>query len=207
MEDIHKSHNANGVLRSCEGFGIQDVHIIENNTQFDSEKTVSIGAHNWLSLYKYNHDSVNNIDQCFNNLRSKGYKIIATSPHEEDSNIDDLDISKKTALVFGTELKGVSGEVKNKVDGFVKIPMNGFSESFNISVSAAICMYELTKKMRVLNISSNLTYTYKTMIRYQWIKQTIKAGDKLVEKFIKDNDFECIPTFDLINSLGEFKSV
>ena len=187
LEDLHKSHNANAVLRSCDGFGIQDVHIIENRNEFDKESTVSIGAHNWLTLHRYNQESVNNIDVCFRNLRDKGYKIIATTPHERDSNIDQLEISQKTALIFGSELEGISDEALDKADGFVKIPMYGFSESFNISVSAAICMYELSKQIRSINSSWQLDEEYKLKLRYQWIKQTIKAGDQLANKFIQDN--------------------
>jgi tRNA (guanosine-2'-O-)-methyltransferase len=187
LEDLHKSHNANAVLRSCDGFGIQDVHIIENKNEFDSAGTVSIGAHNWLTLHRYNSESSNNIDACFDGLRSNGYQIIATTPHEKDSNIDQLDINEKTALVFGTELEGISDEVSKKVDGFVKIPMHGFSESFNISVSAAICMYELTKRIRSITTDWHISDDYKTKLRYLWIKQTIKAGDQLVEKYLKEN--------------------
>ncbi|MGB0346345.1 MAG: TrmH family RNA methyltransferase [Balneolaceae bacterium] len=188
LEDLHKAHNANAVLRSCDGFGIQDVHIIENQNEFDSAGTVSIGAHNWLTLHRYNSETENNIDRCFNDLRDQGYQIIATTPHEQDSNIDQLDITKRTALVFGTELEGVSEEVTEKVEGFVKIPMYGFSESFNISVSAAICMFELTKRIRSSNNDWHLMDDYKTKLRYQWIKQTIKAGDQLVAKFLNEND-------------------
>ncbi len=187
LEDLHKSHNANAVLRSCDGFGIQDVHIIENKNEFDKESTVSIGAHNWLTLHRYNNPEISNVDDCFDQLKSKGYQIIATTPHERDSNVSEIDISKKTALVFGTELEGISEEVTQKADGFVKIPMYGFSESFNISVSAAICMYEITKKIRERDENWQLDEAYKSKLRFQWIKQTIKAGDQLVNKYLEEN--------------------
>jgi len=186
LEDLHKAHNANAVLRSCDGFGIQDVHIIENKNEFDEAGTVSIGAHNWLSLHRYNQPETENVNACFSHLREEGYQVIATTPHERDSNIHELDITQKTALVFGTELEGVSEEVKSQADGFVKIPMYGFSESFNISVSAAICMYELNKKLRSSEISWGLSESYKTRLRYEWIKKTIKAGDQLVERYLDE---------------------
>ena len=119
--------------------------------------------------------------------RNNGYQIIATTPHEKDFSITKLDVNNKTALVFGTELEGVSDEVVQKVDGFVKIPMFGFSESFNISVSAAICMYELTNRIRSNQLNWQLTEAYKTELRYQWIKQTIKAGEQLVQKFLDEH--------------------
>lgn len=187
LEDLHKSHNANAVLRSCDGFGIQDVHIIENRNKFDEDSSVSIGAHSWLTLNRYNDDVCNNIDTCFEALRAKDYQIIATTPHEKDQNIRELDVTKKTALVFGTELEGVSDEVIRKSDGFVKIPMFGFSESFNISVSAAISMYELTTRMRNDYNFWQLDSDYKVKLKFNWIKQSIKAGDKLVEKFLENH--------------------
>ena len=187
LEDLHKSHNANAVLRSCDGFGIQDVHIIENRNKFDEHSSVSIGAHSWLTLNRYNEDVCNNIDICLEALRANDYQIIATTPHEKDLNIRELDVTKKTALVFGTELEGVSDEVIRKSDGFVKIPMFGFSESFNISVSAAISMYELTTRMRNDYDFWQLDNDYKIKLKFNWIKQSIKAGDKLVEKFLEDH--------------------
>ena len=98
-----------------------------------------------------------------------------------------MDVTKKTALVFGTELEGVSDEVIRKSDGFVKIPMFGFSESFNISVSAAISMYELTTRIRNDYDFWQLDNDYKIKLKFYWIKQSIKAGDKLVEKFLEDH--------------------
>ena len=184
LEDLHKPHNANAVLRSCDGFGLQDVHIIEKRNEFETESTISIGAHQWLSLKKYNQPEQDNVKLCFDTLRSQGYTVYATTPHEQDVNLYDLDITQKTALVFGTERFGVSEEVLQQADGFVKIPMYGFSESFNISVSAAIFMYELTKKLRQKDVNWKLSEEYKSLLRYEWIKKSIKAGAKLEEKFL-----------------------
>jgi tRNA (guanosine-2'-O-)-methyltransferase len=186
LEDLHKPHNANAVLRSCDGFGIQDVYIIENKNEFDTEGTVSIGAHQWLTLNRYNKPENDNIRSCFDDLRAKGYKIIATTPHENDSNLNELPVDDKIALVFGTELNGISEEVKEQADGFVKIPMYGFSESFNISVSAAVCLYDLTTRIRNTNLEWGLAESYKTDLQLKWLKKTIKAGDRLVQKFLAD---------------------
>lgn len=188
LEDIHKSHNANAVLRSCEGFGIQHVHIIENYNEFDTEGQVSLGAHQWLTLNRYNSLTENNIESCFKELKKEGYKIIATTPHEEDSNIHELDISQKTALVFGSEVTGITEEVKELADGFVKIPMFGFSESFNISVSAAVCLYDLNTRLRQTDLDLRLPDDEQEELKFQWLLNTIKAGDKLVEKFLKERE-------------------
>ena len=185
LEDLHKPHNANAVLRSCDGFGLQDVHIIENKNEFDTEGTITLGAHRWLTLHRYNEPQKDNVDVCFDELRKQGYKVIATTPHEQDVNIYDLDVCEKIALVFGTELDGISQNVIDKADGFAKIPMSGFSESFNISVSAAICMYELTKKIRQSDIESGLDESYKLKLKLEWMKKSIKAGEQLVAQYLE----------------------
>jgi len=186
LEDLHKPHNANAVLRSCDGFGIQDIHIIENNTEFDSDKQVSMGSHNWLTLNRYNDPINDNIKTCFDTLKSQGYTILATSPHENDQDLSDIAINKKTALVFGTERRGISDRVKNLVDGFVKIPMFGFSESFNISVSAAICLYDLRIRLEQSDVKWNLDNEYQEQLKFNWLRQTIKASDKLIEKYMRE---------------------
>lgn len=184
VEDIYQPHNASAVLRSCDGFGIQDVHIIENSNEFDASSQVTIGADQWLSIYRHNNPETDNTETCLNRLKVEGYKIIATSPHENDVNLNDLPIADKTALVFGTELEGISDKVKEMADGFVKIPMAGFSESFNISVSAAICLYNLTRRLRNSDVDWNLSEEDMEIIKLEWLKKSIKAGDQLEQKFL-----------------------
>ena len=189
LEDIYQPHNASAVLRSCDGFGIQDVHVIENNNVFDASSEVTIGADQWLSLHRYKNPDSDNVHDCFEVLREKGYQIVATTPHENDHNLDELDISKPTALVFGTELEGVTDQVMDQADAFVKIPMSGFSESFNISVSAAICLYDTSTRLRRSLPKSEwaLSENRREELLLEWVKKSIKAGDQLAEKWLAEN--------------------
>lgn len=187
LEDIYQPHNASAVLRSCDGFGIQDVHVIENNNEFDASSQITIGADQWLTINRYNKPKHDNVSDCFNLLRQKGYQIVATTPHEDDSNLNDLDISRPTALVFGTELDGVTAQVMDQADSFVKIPMSGFSESFNISVSAAICLYDTSTRLRNSDIDWKLTSKKREELLLEWVKKSIKAGDQLAEKWVNEN--------------------
>jgi len=187
VEDIYQSHNASAVLRSCDGFGIQDVHIIENQNKFDASNQVTIGADQWLTQFRYNEPNMDNTEACFKSLKAKGYKVIATSPHENDLNLNDLPVDDKMALVFGTELDGISDRAKELADGFVKIPMAGFSESFNISVSAAICLYNLTRRLRDSNVDWRLSGEEIAELKYFWLKQSIKAGEQLEKAFLEEN--------------------
>ncbi len=186
LEDIYQSHNASAVLRSCDCFGIQDVHIIENDHNFSLSKGVTIGADRWLSLSKYREEGKNNTLNCYDKLRKRGYRIIATTPHEQDDTIEQLPVGEKTALVFGAELPGLSDTAKEHADGFVTIPIYGFSESYNVSVSAALCLYELTKRLRATDINWELSDKEKTVIKLDWLEKSIRASEQLKQKFLDE---------------------
>ncbi len=186
LEDIYQPQNASAVLRSADCFGIQDVHIIENRNKYTLNPDVVLGASKWLNLYFYNRHE-NNTKTCLQQLKKQGYKIVATTPHTNDITIDRLDLSQKTALVFGTELTGISEHATELADEFVKIPMYGFTESFNISVSAALCMYETTKRLRqeIAPEIWQLSENDKQQILLDWCKKVIKRADVLEQDFYR----------------------
>lgn len=185
LEDIFQPHNASAVLRTCDCFGIQNVHIIENKNAYKINPDVALGSSKWLNLYKYNQTE-NNTIATFNSLRQQGYRIVATTPHKNDCTLDELNLDSKIALVFGTELNGLSETAIKNADEFVKIPMYGFTESFNISVSAAIILHHLTEKLRKSSISWKLTNKEKTEIKLNWVKNVVKRSDLLEQEFLKN---------------------
>jgi tRNA (guanosine-2'-O-)-methyltransferase len=183
LEDIFQPQNASAVLRSCDCFGIQDVHIIENRNKFTVSENVSLGSSKWLNLNTYDSGS-NNTLECINKLKDDGYRIIATTPHTEDINLEDFNISGgKSAIVFGTELSGITDTVKENADEFLKIPMYGFTESFNISVSAAIILHHLSHKLRDSGIAWELSEDEKDQIMLEWIGKTLKKANLLEKRF------------------------
>lgn len=188
LEDIYQPHNASAVLRSCECFGIQDVHIIENENKFDPNTGITIGADQWISLHQYREQEQNNTEKCYQRLKKKGYKLIATTPHEGDQTIDEIPIDQKTALIFGAEYTGLSDYALDHADGYAKIPMVGFSESFNISVGAAICLYELSSRLRKSGGQWVLSKAEKIDLQFEWLKNSIRASDKLIEKYLQPED-------------------
>ncbi len=183
LENIYQPHNASAVLRSCDLFGVQDIHIIENSNEYTLSDQVAMGSSKWLTLKKYNEEE-NNTIACFDALRKEGYKIVATTPHTKDVMIADLPIDQKTALVFGTELTGLSSIAMENADAFVKIPMYGFTESFNISVSAALSLYQLTENMRKSDVNWALSEEEKIEIQIAWAMNTIKKSSMIVEDFL-----------------------
>jgi tRNA (guanosine-2'-O-)-methyltransferase len=190
LEDIYQSQNASAVLRTADCFGIQDVHIIENKNKYQINPDVALGASKWLNLVKYNQQK-NNTLEAISHLRQKGYRIVATTPHTQDVSLEDFDLTQgKTALFFGTELKGLSNEMIDHADEFLKIPMFGFTESFNISVSAAIILHHLTTSLRKSEINWQLSDHEKEEILLTWLKKTIKKSSLLIDDFLsKKNNF------------------
>jgi tRNA (guanosine-2'-O-)-methyltransferase len=187
LEDIYQPQNASAVLRSCDCFGIQDVHIIENQNQFKVNPNVTLGSTKWLNLHHYRKKEQNTLD-CINHLRNQGYRIVATSPHTNDTDLENFDLGKgKTALIFGTELTGISEIVENNADEFLKIPMFGFTESFNISVSAAITLHHLNLRLRQSDINYLLKDDEKNDIHLAWLRKTIKSAALIEKKFHEDN--------------------
>ncbi len=184
LEDIYQPHNASAVLRSCDCFGIQDVHIIENNNEYSVNKDVALGSDKWLNLYKYNEKAENTIS-AFSSLRSEGYRIVATTPGDKSMSLEDIDLNKsKIALVFGTELKGLSKTAIDNADEHLHINMQGFTESLNISVSAAIVLYSLSKKLREGNLNWRLSDEEVSSLKLDWLRKSIKRSDLLEKEFI-----------------------
>lgn len=180
LEDIYQPHNASAVLRSCDCFGIQDIHIIENKNAYTVNPDVAMGSPKWLNLHKYKKEE-NNTLNCIKQLKDKGYTIVATTPHKDDYTIETLPIDKPIALVFGTELTGISDTVREHADEFVKIPMFGFTESFNISVSAALCLNTIISRLHKSEFNWQLTEQEKEDLILTWLRNTINKVE-LIEK-------------------------
>lgn len=183
LEDVYQAHNASAVLRSCDCFGVQDVHFIENRNKFKISEDVSMGSTQWLTINKYNAEE-NNTVKCLQDLKKKGYRIVATTPHKDDCTIAELDVTKPFALVFGTEIDGISETVFEMADEFVKIPMYGFTESFNISVCAALCMYELTTRMREQKTPTLISEKEKEEIYLEWLKASVAKSDLIIKEYM-----------------------
>ncbi len=181
VENLYQQHNASAVMRSCDCFGIQDIHVIEKNNTFQVNREIAMGAGKWVDHYHYT-DPLYPTTECLDHLKSQGYQIVATTPHEEDVTLQDLNIDQPTALLFGTEQGGLSEKALNTSDQFVRIPMYGFTESFNISVSAALCMQALRTQLEQLAPQNwLLSKDEQTELKIHWCKKIIK-NPEIVEK-------------------------
>jgi tRNA (guanosine-2'-O-)-methyltransferase len=186
LEDIYQSHNASAVLRTCDCFGIQNVHIIENRNKYEVNPDVALGASKWLDLVRYNGTG-NNTITCITDLKNKGYRVVATTPHKDGFIPETLPLEQKTVLIFGTELAGLTPDALKMADDYIRIPMVGFTESLNISVSAAIFIRTLTNRLRTSDYPWQLTDAEKNKILLNWLKQSINMSGKIIEGFLEKN--------------------
>ena len=178
IEDVFQMHNASAVMRSCEVFGIQELHVIEERYGKSIDKEIAMGAQKWVDIHTYD-----NVSNCVATLKRNGYQIIATTPHENDCLLDDFDISKPSALFFGTERDGLSEEILQQADGFLKIPMVGFTESLNISVSAAIIIQNIMNRLRHSSLDWQLSETEILEKRLAWAKNSIKDIKRIEQRY------------------------
>ena len=182
MEDVFQLHNTSAVMRSCEVFGIQELNVIEQKFGKSIDKEIAMGAEKWVDINRFS-----SIQDCVTNLKRKGYQIIATTPHNDSCLLHEFDITKPSALFFGTERDGLSEEVMQQADGFLKIPMVGYTESLNISVSAAIIIQDVTNRLRQSDIHWQLTDEEILDKRLDWTRKSIKDIEFIEKKFHEVN--------------------
>ena len=181
-EDVYQLHNTSAVIRSCDVFGIQEVNIIEEHNSKRIDREIAMGAQKWVDLNRYH-----SVKSCISDLKQKGYQIVATTPHTNDCVLNEFDVSKRSCFFFGRETEGLSQEVLDEADCFLKIPMVGFTESLNISVSAAIILQHVTTKLKQTDVKWQLSENEILEKRFDWCKKTIKSYEKVVGRFYSNS--------------------
>lgn len=183
LEDLFQTQNISAVMRSCECYGIQDAYIVENRNEFEVHKDISMGADKWLTLHHYPH-SEHNMRACIEDLHAKGYTVVATLPDEKKTTINDLPIDKKTAFLFGTELTGLSEEAIKYADCNALIPMYGFTESFNISNSAAIILSNFSERVRHSDVEWRLQPEEQKELYFEWLQKSMRDAEGVIRHYL-----------------------
>jgi tRNA (guanosine-2'-O-)-methyltransferase len=187
LEDIIQPQNASAVLRTCECLGIQDIHIVENANKYQYNPGVAMGAGKWTHLIKYNKGE-HNSREAIRVLKENNYRIVATVPGENCIKLPDFDVTKgKAAFVFGSELNGISDIIRDNADELLTIPMYGFTESYNISVSAAIILFSFVEKLHVSEVNWKLSTEEYNNLFLEWLKASIKKPELLIKNFYENN--------------------
>ena len=184
IEDIYQAHNASAVVRTCDIFGIQDIHVIESKYRFKATNQVAKGAQKWMDFTYYNDYDTNNTLASIKKLKEDGYQIVATSPHNESCLLPDFDVTKKSAFFFGVEKEGLSAAVLDAADVSLKIPMVGFTESLNISVAAAIILNDVTARLRKTDVDWELEKDLQDQKYLEWLEKSIKSIKKIKERYL-----------------------
>jgi tRNA (guanosine-2'-O-)-methyltransferase len=183
LEDIYQSQNASAVLRTCDLTGIQDVHIVEQRNEYDINRDVALGSDQWLT-FRYYGNMGDPVGDAVNDLKNRGYRIVATSPHTEGATPETFDLERgKAVFMFGTELTGLSERALELADEFIRIPMVGFTESFNISVSAAVILYVLKRRLEQTDLDWGIADEERSLILLEWLRSSIRMSEQIERKF------------------------
>ena len=186
LEDVYQSHNASAVLRSCECFGLQDVHVVEKRNPFTINQDVAIGASQWLDIKTYAGSDGRVIQTLYDNLHKEGYRIVATTPGKGSVALEELSVESPLAVIMGTEEEGLSPKALETADERLRIPMFGFTRSFNISVSAALIIRELTMRIRSSAVRWQLSEAEKQSLKLRWYRQIVRGAAELEKRYLED---------------------
>jgi tRNA (guanosine-2'-O-)-methyltransferase len=182
LENIYQEHNASAVLRTCDCFGIQDLHVIEKDNQYQIQRDIALGSGRWVDIHNFNEE-IDPTLKCIDQLKNQGYQIVATTPHTDAFDVHDLPIDKPLAFFFGTERQGLSEEMMEAADLHVRIPMYGFTESFNISVSVAILLQTIRQRLEMSNHLWKLPENEQIALKIQWCEKILNGGEALSKEF------------------------
>jgi len=186
LEDVYQLHNTSAVMRSCEIFGIQNLHVIEQRFGKRVDTEIAMGAQKWVDIHRYQ-----NMQDAVGSLKSKGYQIIATTPNDNTISLENFKLTKPAAVLFGTEKFGLSEEVMQQADVKLKIPMYGFTESFNISVAASLVLFYLTNQMRKSPLPWQLSEEEILNKSIDWTQKSIKSLSDIQKRY--EDQFGAIP--------------
>lgn len=183
LENIYQSQNASATLRTAECMGLQEAYVIENSNEYEVNPDVALGASKWVDIHRFNQHEENTA-ACFEHLRTKGYRIVGTSLGADSVHPADLPLDQKLALVYGNEEYGMSSYAHSNTDLNIKIPMYGFTQSFNISVSVAISLSHVIRALHQSPVDWQLSDQEKADITLKWYRKIVDRSDIIERTFL-----------------------
>ena len=182
IEDVFQFRNAAAIVRSVEACGFHKIVAMESENDFVPNLRVTKGAETWVEVERLPHHV-----ESLKEIKNRGYKIVAVSPENNATALPDFEMKEPVALVFGTEAAGVTEEILDFADETLAIPMYGFTKSFNVSVAAAICVYELKQKLLKNNIDHKLSEEKLWKMKVRWAVNSLQSGEQILAKYLKEN--------------------
>lgn len=179
MEDVYQFRNAAAIVRSAEACAFHKIVALESKNVFEPNLQVTKGADTWVEVQKQPHDL-----KTLEKIKAQGYRLVAVSPENNATSLPDFHITQPVALVFGTEWQGVSDNFLDYCDETLAIPMYGFTQSFNVSVAAALCMYDLKQKLIRSGIDYQLNEEKRLQLMIRWAVNSIRSGQEIFDAYL-----------------------
>lgn len=191
MEDLFYERNSGAIIRTADGYGIQNINVIEPSGSFKSKVTniISKGAEKWVTKKQFG-DLQNGAKECIDQLRKDGYQIVATTPHASGHTIHDFDITKKSAFFLGAEKTGISDTVMEEADDYIAMPIYGFTESFNVSVANGILLHELINRLRKSDVNWHLHQEEREELMLDWTLKSIVSSHLIALQFMENQGWD-----------------
>ena len=184
LDDIYQPQNASAIMRTCECLGVQDLHIIEDRNDYTINRDVVKGSSKWITLKRYKNS--NSREDCLQHLKQHDYKIVAMTLSEDSMPLEQLPVEDKIAICFGCEETGLSETIEKHADYKVQIPIHGFTQSYNVSVSAGISLYFLINKIKNSGQNWQLDKKEKESLLMDWLSKSTPTGKILLDKYQAD---------------------
>lgn len=185
LEDIYQPHNASAVVRTCDLLGVQNIHIIENRNRYVMNPDVTLGSSKWTDMHRY-RDHADNSLACVERLKKEGYLLVATTPRADSHTPHDIPLDRPLAFCLGTELTGLSDAIMDRADVHLRIPMYGFTESYNISVSAAIILFTVMERLRAGGDHWRPSAERITALKLSWARKVVHSAHHLEERIRRE---------------------
>ena len=178
LEDIYQPHNASACLRSCDCLGVQDIHVVERRNEYRPNNEISMGSAKWLTMHRYHQTG-----SCIDSVKKRGYRLIATTPNADGYDLLTLPLDQPVAIMFGTEEQGLSQEALEAADATLRLPMYGFTQSYNISIAVALTLSRLVERLRNSDLPWKLDEADKKEMTLAFYRRIVKRHDLLEENF------------------------
>ncbi len=182
VEGVVNTGNVSAVMRSAEALGYQDFHVVEgDNEQYKHSQRTAGGAGQWLDLWRWTGPS-----SWADHMRDRGYRLVATHLHADTVPIREVDFTEPTALVFGNEEEGVSDAMMDEVDAACVVPLPGFTESFNVSVAAAVALYHAQQdRINRQGHHADLDPEAQTRLVARFCLRSVTEPERIIERTLE----------------------
>lgn len=178
LEDLYQPHNASACLRSCDCLGVQDIHVVEHRNEYRPNNEISMGSAKWLTMHHYHQTA-----SCIDSIKKRGYRLVATTPNVDGYDLLTLPLDQPVAIMFGTEEQGLSEEALEAADATLRLPMYGFTQSYNISIAVALTLSRLVERLRNSDLLWKLDEADKKEMTLAFYRSIVKRSNLLEENF------------------------